>query len=52
VLSPYMRIQGARSTAGIETRLEWSYLQSERGMRESHAQEVARENAPPAQLDF
>jgi|GEM_PF-3097283 len=52
VLGPYMRIQGARSGAGIETRLEWSYLQGERGMRERNAEKVARENAPAAELDF
>lgn len=52
VLSPYMRIQGARSGAGLETRLEWSYLQSERAMRERYEEQFARDNAPPAQLDF
>ena len=52
VLSPFMRIKGARSGAGIETRLEWSYLQSERGIRERNAEEVARQNAPAAELDF
>jgi len=52
ILSPYMRIGAARSGAGIETRLEWSYLQSERQMRESNAEKVARDNAPAAELDF
>ena len=52
VYSPYMRIKAARSGAGIETRLEWVYLQSERGIRERYAEQAARESAPAAELDF
>ncbi len=52
VLSPYMRIKLTSSGAGIETRLEWSYLQSERGMRERNAEKAARDSAPAAELDF
>ncbi|MCB1669749.1 MAG: hypothetical protein R3F41_05285 [Gammaproteobacteria bacterium] len=52
VLSPYMRINLSSSGAGITTRLEWSYLQGERGMRERNAEQEARDNAPAAQLDF
>ncbi|MBT8146577.1 MAG: hypothetical protein KJN90_06950, partial [Gammaproteobacteria bacterium] len=46
VIGPYMRIQGARSGSGIETRLEWSYLNGERRMRERHAEETTRQNTP------
>ncbi|MBT8145532.1 MAG: hypothetical protein KJN90_01690, partial [Gammaproteobacteria bacterium] len=52
VLGPYMRVQGARSGSGIETRLEWSYLNSERRMRELNAEQMIRQNTPAPDLDF
>lgn len=52
IWGPYMRIKNIDGRAGLEIRLEWSYLQSERGMRERHQEQVARDKAPAANVEF
>ena len=49
---PYMKIRFGSNFIGLNTRLEWVYLQGEKGIRERFADKLARENAPGATIDF
>lgn len=48
--APYLGIRFKGSK--LETTLEWTYLQSEKSLRQYHTKAVAAENAPVATVDF